>query len=512
MPIRTRFAPSPTGGLHLGGVRTALYSYLYAKKNNGTFVLRIEDTDQTRFVAGAEEYIIECLKWVNIPPTEGVGFGNGNFSPYRQSERKNIYHKYALELIQKNYAYYDFSTPEDLDNARQLAKQQGNDNWQYDAHSRQNMKNSLTLSPNQTTQLLNNNTPHAIRIKMPHNTNIILNDLIRGEVRFDSNLVDDKVLLKADGLPTYHLAVVIDDYLMEITHAFRGEEWLPSAPVHVLLYQYLGWQDKMPKFAHLPLIMKPDGKGKLSKRDGDRLGFPVYALTWQTPENNEIIYGFREKGFLPQAFINILAMLGWNPGTEQEVFSLEELIQVFDIERVHKAGAKFDFEKAKWFNQQHIKQSSPQHLLPYLMPFAPTQYQNLSTTTLIHLITLLKDRITLLPDFWQQVQLLFTPPQQYEFTAIANKWKPQRLPFFEDIITQLNTITEFTAPNIEQLVKTTMKNNNLGMGEVMPILRIALVGNMSGPSVFDSMAALEKTQTIKRLQTGIQQINQHFSA
>jgi len=361
--VRVRFAPSPTGGLHLGGVRTVLFNYLFAKHHGGEFILRIEDTDQSRFVPGAEKYIIDTLNWCGLTPDESTVHG-GAYGPYRQSERKATYTQYAQILMEKGFAYYAFDTPEDLEEKRKQVP-----NFQYSRAHRMEMKNSISLSENEVTELLKKGTPHVIRIKVPDEEDIVFTDMIRGEVRFDVNTVDDKVLLKADGMPTYHLAVVVDDFLMKITHAFRGEEWLPSAPVHILLWKYLFGLDKMPKWAHLPLILKPEGSGKLSKRDGERLGFPVFAMDWNDPNTKETTIGFKEKGFLPEAFINFLALLGWNDGTDKEIFSLDELIASFDIERVHKGGAKFDYEKAKWFNQEWIKRTDNKELAKLLQPF-----------------------------------------------------------------------------------------------------------------------------------------------
>src|ERR1700733_13663040 len=361
--VRVRFAPSPTGGLHLGGVRTALFNYLFAKKHNGDFVLRIEDTDQNRYVEGAEAYILDCLKWCGLLPDESPVAG-GPFAPYRQSERKSIYREYAEKLVRQGHAYYAFDTTEELERNRKEIP-----NFQYGHAYRSTLRNSLSLTEHEVDELLDAHTPHVIRIKVPADERVVFNDMIRGNVAFDTNQVDDKVLLKADGMPTYHLAVVVDDYLMKITHAFRGEEWLPSAPVHVLLWEYLGWKEHMPQWAHLPLILKPDGNGKLSKRDGDRLGFPVFAMNWYDPKTGETTKGFREMGFLPQAFVNMLAMLGWNSGTEQEIFSLDELVKAFSIERGHKGGAKFDFEKAKWFNNQYIQRTDDATLAQLAKPF-----------------------------------------------------------------------------------------------------------------------------------------------
>jgi glutamyl-tRNA synthetase len=391
-PIRVRFAPSPTGGLHLGGVRTVLFNYLFAKQQGGTFIVRIEDTDQGRWVPGAEEYILDTLEWCGLEPDESTRKG-GAFGPYRQSERKPIYRKYAEELITKGHAYYAFDTPKELEAMREKYKTEHNPSPQYNQLIRGFMKNSLTLTPEEVTQLLEANTPHVIRIKMPENKTVHLVDMIRGDISFETNTVDDKVLLKADGMPTYHLAVVVDDYLMKISHAFRGEEWLPSAPVHVLLWKYLGWETAMPAWAHLPLILKPDGHGKLSKRDGDRLGFPVFAMNWTDPKTKETARGFKENGFLPQAFVNMLALLGWNPGSDQEIFSLEELLLVFNINRVHKGGAKFDYEKAKWFNHEWIKQLPSSELVMHVTKVLEAEgINNHSAFPLETIINLVKER------------------------------------------------------------------------------------------------------------------------
>ena len=387
MTVRARFAPSPTGGLHLGGVRTALFNYLFAKQHGGTFILRIEDTDQNRFVAGAEEYIVNCLNWCGITPDESPQHP-GNFGPYRQSERKASYGQYAAQLIADGYAYYAFDTTEELD-----AKRKEFPNFLYGQATRMQMRNSLTLTENEVNDLLANDTPHVVRILMPENENVVFSDMIRGEVSFETNLIDDKVLLKADGMPTYHLAVVVDDKAMEISHAFRGEEWLPSAPIHILLWKYLGWADVMPQWAHLPLILKPDGHGKLSKRDGDRLGFPVYAQNWTDPKTGETTKGFKELGFMPEAFVNLLAMLGWNDGTDKEIFSLSELVESFSIARISKSGAKFDFEKAKWYNHEWIKKSEAGSLKPEVeiaLNKAGIEVKN--EALLLKVIDLVKDR------------------------------------------------------------------------------------------------------------------------
>jgi glutamyl-tRNA synthetase len=427
--VRVRFAPSPTGGLHLGGVRTALYNYLFAKKNEGDFVLRVEDTDQTRYVEGAEQYLIDCLKWCGILPDEGP-HNPGDYAPYRQSERKNIYREYAEQLVKSGHAYYAFDTPEEIENLREKLKAQGKYNVQYDFQNRREMRNSLVLPKEETESLLKINFPHVVRIKMPQNEYVHFRDMIRGDIEMQTDGVDDKVLLKADGMPTYHLAVVVDDYLMKITHSFRGEEWLPSAPVHVLLWKYLGWEEHMPQWAHLPLILKPDGNGKLSKRDGERLGFPVFAMEWNDPANGKI-KGFKELGFMPEAFINMLALLGWNDGTEQEIFSLEEMVHQFSMDRVHAHGAKFDFEKAKWFNHEWIKRSDVKRLKPDIKKlFADNNITINNDDKLEKMIELIKERCTLLTDFIPQGSFFFITPSKIDTSAILPKWNENKNQFF----------------------------------------------------------------------------------
>lgn len=495
--VRVRFAPSPTGGLHIGGVRTILFNYIFAKKNNGEFVLRIEDTDQTRYVPGAEEYIINCLKWCGLNPDEGPNVG-GQYAPYRQSERKPIYKKYAEELIQNGYAYYAFDTPEELENARNTME-----NFRYDKSTRMSLRNSLTLSAKEVEDLIAQGVPHVVRIKVPEDQNIHFVDLIRGHVSFDSNEVDDKVLLKADGMPTYHLAVVVDDYLMKITHAFRGEEWLPSSPIHILLWKYLGWEKDMPEWAHLPLILKPDGHGKLSKRDGQRLGFPVYAMNWIDPATQELAPGFKEVGFLPEAFLNMLAMLGWNDGTDQELFSLAELCEKFSLERVNKSGAKFDYEKAKWFNAEWIKKSSAQSLYPYVKEVFEEKGLSVEESQLLKVIDMVKERCTLLPDFYQQASFFFESPQQYDVDAVKPKWNADKTAFFEAYIDQLQNGAFADAAVLEAEFKQLAADKGLKIGEVMLPFRIMLVGGKFGPQVFDIALALGKAETIKRIEKAL---------
>ncbi|MEO6837556.1 MAG: glutamate--tRNA ligase [Ginsengibacter sp.] len=497
--VRVRFAPSPTGGLHLGGVRTALYNYLFAKKNNGEFVLRVEDTDQTRYVEGAEQYIIDCLNWCNIPPDEGPQKA-GEYGPYRQSERKSIYKEYAEQLVKSGHAYYAFDTPEEIENLREKLKAEGKYNVQYDFQNRMEMRNSLILPNEETEALLKINFPHVVRIKMPRNEYVHFKDMIRGDIEMQTDGVDDKVLLKADGMPTYHLAVVVDDYLMKITHSFRGEEWLPSAPVHVLLWKYLGWEKHMPQWAHLPLILKPDGNGKLSKRDGERLGFPVFAMEWNDPAKGKV-KGFKELGFMPEAFINMLALLGWNDGSEQEVFSLDEMIEKFSMERVHIHGAKFDFEKAKWFNHEWIKKSDIKRLKPDVKKiFEERNISGIDENKLDKIIELIKDRCTLLTEFWDQGSFFFVAPSAIDTSPILPKWNESKNQFFVELIRAYSFMNTWELADIEHTFKELAAASKLKPGELMLPLRIMLVGGKFGPGVFDVSTLLGKEETIKRIE------------
>ncbi len=498
--VRVRFAPSPTGGLHLGGVRTVLYNYLFAKKHNGDFILRIEDTDQSRYVAGAEEYIFKCLEWAGLTPDESP-LNPGAFGPYRQSERKQagIYQRYADTLVKEGQAYYAFDTPEELEQMRNQYKTEQNPSPQYDRNVRLKMRNSLALSEAEVKTLLDNGTPYVVRIKMPDNETVSFTDMIRGEVSFNTSLVDDKVLLKADGMPTYHLAVVVDDYLMQITHAFRGEEWLPSAPVHVLLWQYLFGLDQMPLWAHLPLILGPNGK--LSKRDGAKYGFPVFAMNWTDPKNNELTEGFSEKGFLPEAFINLLALLGWNDGTEQELFSKEELINAFSMERVHSGGAKFDYEKAKWFNAEWIKRTDAATLLPTVKTILfDNHIVVIDDAAAEQVINAVKDRCILLTDFVQQAGFFFQQPTEIDLASIQPKWNEAKQQFFTQVISQFEQTENWNAAELEQNFKDMAAAAQLKPGDVMLPLRIMLVGGKFGPHVFDIAQILGKPETIKRMQ------------
>lgn len=501
--VRVRFAPSPTGGLHLGGVRTVLFNYLFAKHHKGEFVLRIEDTDQTRYVPGAEEYINECLRWCGLEPDESPEKG-GPYEPYRQSERKALYRQYAEQLVAAGHAYYAFDTPEELDAFREKYKSPENPSPQYDHRTRSKMRNSLNMTDAELKALLDAQTPHVIRIKMPENETLVFNDMIRGEVSFNTGLVDDKVLLKADGMPTYHLAVVVDDYLMKITHAFRGEEWLPSAPVHILLWKYLGWESEMPEWAHLPLILKPDGNGKLSKRDGDRLGFPVYAMNWKDPKTQELTKGFRELGFLPEAFINMLVMLGWNDGTEQEIFSMEELIEKFSMDRVHKSGAKFDFEKAKWFNHQYIHHKDNQSLATFLQPMLAEKDVHADLGFIATVAGLVKERLYVLSEFWDHSFFFFQRPSTHDTGAVTPKWNADKEKFFTTWLPKLDKLPKQpSAADLEASFKELATEMGIKVGELQLPFRIMLTGGKFGPPVFDIAATLGVTETQKRIAIGV---------
>lgn len=496
--VRVRFAPSPTGGLHLGGVRTALFNYLFAKQHGGDFILRIEDTDQTRYVPGAEAYIQDCLQWCGLHPNESPIHG-GAYGPYRQSERKATYRQYAEQLVADGYAYYAFDTAEELD-----AQRKAHPNFRYSHENRLQLRNSLSLSADETQALLAQGHPHVIRIKVPVGETISFEDMIRGMVTFDSSLMDDKVLLKADGMPTYHLAVVVDDFQMAVSHVFRGEEWLPSAPIHLLLWEYLGWRGQMPQWAHFPLILKPDGNGKLSKRDGDRLGFPVYAMNWQDPKTGELTKGFREMGFLPEAFINMLALLGWNDGTAQELFTLDELIAKFSLSRISKAGAKFDFEKAKWFNHEWIKQSEDDAMLPLLTSLLASHgIHDADNAYITSIWTLVKERLTFIADFWEQAFFFFKQPDTYDLSAVQPKWNHEKTVFFEDMIAKFEAFEPWHRAELESFCKLAIQASGLKMGELMLPFRIMLVGGKFGPDIFDVAALLGKEETVTRMKKGL---------
>jgi glutamyl-tRNA synthetase len=506
--VRVRFAPSPTGGLHLGGVRTVLFNYLFAKHHGGDFILRIEDTDQTRFVPGAEEYIFNCLAWCGLVPDESALHG-GPYAPYRQSERKPLYKQYAEQLVQQGHAYYAFDTPQELEEMRSKFKTDENPSPQYNYTLREKMRNALTLSAEEVKQLLAEGTPYVVRIKMPLNEEVTFTDMIRGEVSFNSSQSDDKVLLKADGMPTYHLAVVVDDYLMKITHAFRGEEWLPSAPAHILLWKYLFGLENMPQWAHLPLILKPDGKGKLNKRDGDRLGFPVFAMDWTDPRNGEHTIGFKERGFLPEAFINLLVMLGWNDGTGQEIFTLEEMVEKFNMERVHKGGAKFDYEKAKWFNHEWIKNSpAANYQLQVKALFEEKGIVIKDDRQFETVLELIKERCTFLTDFIQQAAFFFEYPAEVDLSAIKSKWTEQKTQFFAELMRAYELLPGWLHDDLETTFKEMAAAHQIKPGELLQPLRIMLVGGKYGPGVFDIAIILGREETEKRIKHVLQLLQQ----
>jgi glutamyl-tRNA synthetase len=494
--VRVRFAPSPTGPLHIGGVRTALFNYLFAKKNNGVFFLRIEDTDQNRYVSGAEEYIMEALEWLGITPDETIG-KNEKFGPYRQSERKHLYKQYADQLINSGNAYYAFDTAEALDAHRKLEEEQGN-TFIYNHHNREKLDTSLVISADETAKRIADGSAYVIRFKTPVNETLHMHDIIRGDVKFETNLLDDKVLFKSDGMPTYHLANIVDDHLMETSHVIRGEEWLPSMPLHVLLYRAFGWE--APEFAHLPLIMKPIGNGKLSKRDGDKMGFPVFPLDWKTEEG--VSSGYREKGFFPEAVINFLALLGWNDGTEKELYTLEELVQAFDLSRVHKAGAKFDPEKNKWFNHQYLVKQKDEDLAKAFAPILTEKGFTVSENVLIKVVSLIKERAHFVSEFWELCDFFFVPPTSYDEKASKN-WKAETPVLMQELISVVEEITDFTSMNIEIIVKDWMTKNEIGMGKVMQPFRLSLVGALKGPHLFDIVEVIGKDETIKRIQKAI---------
>lgn len=500
--VRVRFAPSPTGPLHMGGIRTALYNYLFAKKNQGSFILRIEDTDQGRYVSGAEQYIIDALNWCKLNPDESP-VNPGKYGPYRQSERKQMYRQYADYLIEKGFAYYAFDTPEELENMRALAKKAKMPNWQYNVISRNSMVNSLTLSEDETNKKLAKGEPYTIRIKMPRNEDVRFYDEIRGWVVVNTNNMDDKVIFKGDGMPTYHLANVVDDYCMEISHVIRGEEWLPSAPLHVLLYKYLGWETSMPKFAHLPLILKPDGNGKLSKRDGDRLGFPVFPLEWKDPVSNEISSGYKENGYFHDAFINMLAFLGWNPGDSREIFNLNELIEAFSIERVGKSGAKFDPDKTKWFNQQYLRAKSNTELASLLNN---NQKIDADNSFIEGVVNLMKERASFIDELLAD-DYFFNAPENYDEKTLKKKWKANTSSNMKILKQKLISLNSFDAETIEQGFKDFLEENNLGMGAALPNFRLLVTGKGMGPSMFQIAALLGKEEVLSRFDSGLSRIS-----
>lgn len=500
--IRVRFAPSPTGPLHIGGVRTALYNYLFAKKNGGKFILRIEDTDQTRFVPGAEQYIIDSFNWCGITFDEGVTVG-GDFGPYKQSDRKEIYKEYTDELIASGNAYYAFDTPEELGAVRKQYESEKK-TFIYNSIERKKLRNSITLGDEETKKLLSEGAPFVIRFKMPENEMVIMQDIIRGKVEVNTNVLDDKILFKSDGMPTYHLANIVDDHLMKISHVIRGEEWLPSLPLHVLLYDAFGW-DK-PEFAHLPLLLKPDGNGKLSKRDGDRLGFPVFPLQWTDPKTGAISTGFREDGYFAGAFVNMLAMLGWNPGDEREIFSLEELTDAFSLDRVGKSGAKFDPVKAAWYNHQYLVQEKDEVLAELLMPIAVENGYFVEIEQLIKAVSLVKDRANFVKDLWGQLDFFFVRPESYDAKAVKKRWKADSYDQMEELKEVLKNIDEFTSENTEKVVKQWIEDKSYGMGMVMNAFRLLIVGALKGPHLFDIIELIGEEETLERIDQGLHEI------
>lgn len=504
--VRVRFAPSPTGPLHIGGVRTALYNYLFAKKQGGDFILRIEDTDQTRFVEGAEDYIVEAFRWLGIKFDEGVGIG-GEFGPYKQSERKDIYKSYALELVEKGMAYYAFDTPEELEEKRKEAESEKK-TFQYDCKTRQGLRNSLSLSEEETQGLVASGMPYVIRFRFPEDEMIEFDDLIRGHVKMNSSLLDDKVLYKSDGMPTYHLANIVDDHLMEISHVIRGEEWLPSCPLHVMLYRAFGWESTMPQFAHLPLLLKPEGSGKLSKRDGDRLGFPVFPLQWLDPKTKETSSGYRESGYLPQAVVNMLALLGWNPGTEQEIFSLEELVEVFSIDRISKHGARFDLEKAKWFNHQYLQKIDNASLVDVFLQDLKQRGIDCDIAKAETIIGLIKERCSFAKELWDNGDYFFVAPESYAEKALKKRWKEGTSERMIEIVSHLRELEDDNwAQRAEDFLMDYIKENELNMGQIMNSIRLAVVGDTRGCSMLDIFAVLGKDESLRRISAAADRIN-----
>ena len=496
--VRVRFAPSPTGALHIGGVRTALYNYLFARKHGGDLVFRIEDTDSTRFVPGAEEYIIESFHWLGIKFDEGVSFG-GEYGPYRQSERRDIYRKYVDQLLAEGKAYLAFDTPEELDQKRQEIQ-----NFQYDARTRMQMRNSLSLSADEVAVLLKDGKQYVVRFKIDPGREVLVNDMIRGEVRVKSDILDDKVLFKsADELPTYHLANIVDDHLMEISHVIRGEEWLPSAPLHVLLYEAFGWQDTMPQFAHLPLLLKPEGKGKLSKRDGDRLGFPVFPLEWHDPKTGEVSSGYRESGYFPEAVLNFLALLGWNPGTEQELFTLDELVEAFDISRCSKSGAKFDYQKGIWFNHEYILKKSNEEIAQLFAPIVAGNGIDESMERITEVVRMMKDRVSFVHELWPLCSFFFIPPTSYDEKTVKKRWKEDSPQVMAELADLLEDLDDFSLENQERVVHEWVEQKEYKLGNVMNAWRLTLVGEGKGPGMFDISAFLGKEETLRRMHHAI---------
>ncbi len=501
-PVRVRFAPSPTGPLHIGGMRTALFNYLFARKHKGTFVLRIEDTDQKRLVKSAEQYIVESLKWSGINPDESV-INGGKFGPYRQSERGEFYRENIDKLVKSGHAYYAFDKPEELERLRKEKEREGI-TFTYNNEMRNSLSNSLNFSGQEVEKRLNSGEPYVIRFMIPANERLKFNDLVRGNIEVDTSTLDDKILFKSDGMPTYHLANVVDDHLMQITHVIRGEEWLPSLPLHILLYRAFNWES--PGFAHMPLTLKPDGKGKLSKRDGDRLGFPVFPLEWKNPETGEISSGYREAGYFPEAFVNILAFLGWNPGTTQEIFSMDELIEAFSLERIVKAGSRFDPEKAKWFNQQYLRRKENRELAELFVPILETKGINITIDYVTQVCDLVKERATFVSEMWDHSYFFFIPPERYDEKIIRKRWNDESESMMNRLGEILKEIEPFTSENIEEKVKKWINLNSHNMGQVLNLCRLLMVGASAGPHLFDILSLIGKRETLSRISRGIEKI------
>lgn len=505
MPVRVRFAPSPTGPLHIGGLRTALFNCIFARKHNGTFILRIEDTDRNRYVKGAEAYILESLQWCDLVPDEGPGYG-GAHGPYRQSERREIYGKHVQMLIDSGWAYYAFDTPEELEQMRRIRSEEGVQAPKYDHNVRKRMRNSLTLPESEVRGLLSSGEAYTVRLKIPADKKVAFTDVIRGSVAFHSDELDDKVLLKADGLPTYHLANVVDDHLMEISHVIRGEEWLSSTALHVLLYEALGWEDSMPVFAHLPLILRPEGQGKLSKRDGARFGFPVFPLAWKTPE--ETYTGFRESGFMPDALLNFLAFLGWNPGTEQEMFDRDALVRNFSLDQITKSGSRFDYDKALWYNSQYIQNADIHRLTGLVAPYLRAAGRVVDPDFLVEYCTLLQPRARLLTDFVTEGVYFFERPQAFDEKMIGKKWSPALRKHFLELAEMLRTMQTFSRDSIEQTVKGYISAHALKFGDVLPMMRVCVSGSPAGPDVFATLALLGQVEVVERIQSAVDEFDE----
>ena len=505
-PIRVRFAPSPTGPLHIGGVRTALYNYLFAKKNKGKMILRIEDTDQSRYIPGAESYIIEALEWCGIQFDEGVVQG-GPYGPYLQSDRRGSYAQYAFAMVERGHAYYAFDTQEELEVMRKEQEKSGAKLTGYNQQVRMKMKNSLTMDKEEVHRRIHNDDHYVVRIKVPENEEVKVYDEVRQQIKVNSNTLDDKVLYKSDGMPTYHLANVVDDHQMKISHVIRGEEWLPSLPLHVLLYRFFGWEDSMPKFAHLPLLLKPDGKGKLSKRDGERWGFPVFPLKWTDPVSGHVYRGYREDGYYPEAFVNMIALLGWNPGTEQELFTMKEMIDAFSLERVGKSGSKFDPEKARWFNHRYLVSKTDEQLAREYLEDLEDKGFKIAFDRLVKIVSLIKERASFVRDFWEHSWFFFSSPKNYHEKTVRKRWKENTSEILENILKLLEEEEHFLREKLEQVIKKYIEKKDLSLGQVMIGFRICLVGSGTGPDLFAIMEILGKEETIDRVRKAIESIN-----